>query len=401
MKSILEFVPDLIRKNCDEYAGPCPWCGGVDRFVVWPNQDSKGRYYCRQCRRKGDSIDVLRGQGMSYEEAQKAIGSDVPCAKHPSFLVEKLGDVAVGSHKMEYSNRLLSEKWIKTATEFVQRCMGQNPSESTYEWHKTLGHRYLTVETAKKFRIGWNPVDQYLLCEDWGMEGRRIKIPRGLIIPTHRKVGVVGIRVRCPEGSENPRYWQVRGGGTHCLLLGSKGQPVIIVESDLDAYLIWQEVRDKVGVVSLGGTNKLLDEDALQYVEQAPEIFIATDFDEATADNIGAGQRAYQRLKMQFPRAQYLPPAKGKDPCEMQALGVPVSLWISCVLEKSADMEEMKLPEGFPGPWKSLQKHLVDSPTLVPCPKTPRPWHWVYRKDCGGCTGHIHCLKDLPVHPRQ
>ena len=40
----------LKRHGHDEFVGPCPWCGGVDRFHVW--QD-KGNYWCRQCDAKG------------------------------------------------------------------------------------------------------------------------------------------------------------------------------------------------------------------------------------------------------------------------------------------------------------------------------------------------------------
>jgi DNA primase len=52
-----------------EYAGPCPWCGGRDRFRVWPHADNPG-YWCRQCGRKGDGIQYLRNRyGLSYSEA--------------------------------------------------------------------------------------------------------------------------------------------------------------------------------------------------------------------------------------------------------------------------------------------------------------------------------------------
>src|SRR5436305_15259018 len=33
-----------------EYAGPCPFCGGRDRFRVWPNM-AHPRYWCRVCRK--------------------------------------------------------------------------------------------------------------------------------------------------------------------------------------------------------------------------------------------------------------------------------------------------------------------------------------------------------------
>lgn len=55
---ISESVPGLTRKTAKELAGPCPWCGGEDRFVVF--KDS-GRYLCRECSPKGgDVIDFHR-----------------------------------------------------------------------------------------------------------------------------------------------------------------------------------------------------------------------------------------------------------------------------------------------------------------------------------------------------
>ncbi len=51
-----------------EFAGPCPCCGGEDRFhVVVPS----GRFYCRQCRpRGGDVIDLVQMvHGVDFLEA--------------------------------------------------------------------------------------------------------------------------------------------------------------------------------------------------------------------------------------------------------------------------------------------------------------------------------------------
>lgn len=57
-----------------EYAGACPWCGGKDRFRVWPEQ---GRWWCRQCGRKGDAIQYLRERsGLSFVEAKRVLGLD-------------------------------------------------------------------------------------------------------------------------------------------------------------------------------------------------------------------------------------------------------------------------------------------------------------------------------------
>lgn len=44
-----------------EAAGPCPFCGGHDRFVVWPaSSERDGRAWCRQCRWVGDIIALYR-----------------------------------------------------------------------------------------------------------------------------------------------------------------------------------------------------------------------------------------------------------------------------------------------------------------------------------------------------
>ena len=54
--------------NGGEFAGACPACGGVDRFRVWP-EEKGGRFWCRQCGKKGDAIQYLRDfRGMSFAE---------------------------------------------------------------------------------------------------------------------------------------------------------------------------------------------------------------------------------------------------------------------------------------------------------------------------------------------
>lgn len=48
-----------------ELAGPCPFCGGHDRFVVWPpgsagGRQRDGRSWCRRCGWAGDAIELYR-----------------------------------------------------------------------------------------------------------------------------------------------------------------------------------------------------------------------------------------------------------------------------------------------------------------------------------------------------
>jgi hypothetical protein len=63
------------RGKGDEYVGACPECGGKDRFHIWPSDGETGRFWCRQCDKRGDGIDYLRWQhNMTFQQACEATG---------------------------------------------------------------------------------------------------------------------------------------------------------------------------------------------------------------------------------------------------------------------------------------------------------------------------------------
>lgn len=79
LNHVPEFPPTTRRKKV---SGPCPWCGGEDRFVVFVEQgeENTGSYYCfdnpgRGCGRGGDAIDFLEEyHEMSWAEACETLG---------------------------------------------------------------------------------------------------------------------------------------------------------------------------------------------------------------------------------------------------------------------------------------------------------------------------------------
>lgn len=61
----LELITGLEKKTGKEWAGPCPKCGGRDRFIVRAND----RFWCRQCEFKGDNLDLYCEQnGTTIKE---------------------------------------------------------------------------------------------------------------------------------------------------------------------------------------------------------------------------------------------------------------------------------------------------------------------------------------------
>ncbi len=63
----------LTRKTRDEFHGPCPKCGGTDRFTV---NVAEGWWFCRQCSpRRGDAPGYLMWlQNLTYPEALARLG---------------------------------------------------------------------------------------------------------------------------------------------------------------------------------------------------------------------------------------------------------------------------------------------------------------------------------------
>jgi hypothetical protein len=73
----LQFGCRLKKIGAAEYAGPCPVCGGVDRFSV---NAQKGVFNCRKCENKGDVIDLVRfiAQCDTNEAIERITGTSRP-----------------------------------------------------------------------------------------------------------------------------------------------------------------------------------------------------------------------------------------------------------------------------------------------------------------------------------
>ena len=81
---ITDLLSGLSRSGTDEWTGPCPFCGGEDRFIVTENAGRDGRqlFWCRDapgkgCGRAGDAITLLQElEGYSFKEAKEYTGLD-------------------------------------------------------------------------------------------------------------------------------------------------------------------------------------------------------------------------------------------------------------------------------------------------------------------------------------
>ena len=74
---ITDLVPGL-KKSANYHIGPCPFCGGRDRFNVKTTDDGIDLWICRQCGdgKYHDAVDFLmRRDGKSFAEV---VGTAAP-----------------------------------------------------------------------------------------------------------------------------------------------------------------------------------------------------------------------------------------------------------------------------------------------------------------------------------
>lgn len=180
--------------------------------------------------------------------------------------------------------------------------------------------------------IGWNPADRYDRRTEWGLEDevnpetgrfRKVWLPRGLTLPVRRKSGVVALLIRRADWKsedDTPKYWQAKGSGNGCYCLGASGLPVVLVESLLDAVLVWQEAGDVAAAVALTGASKRPDAGTTAFLRTSPLVLWSLDFD-------GPGKKEWAWWAEHF-RAVKCPRWLAKSPGDMRQAGIPIRLWV-------------------------------------------------------------------------
>jgi len=301
-----------------EYAGPCPWCGGDDRFRVWPDADKPG-YWCRQCDRKGDAIQYLREHdGLTYREACEQLRhslAELPrsqpkhCPQPPPLAIPP------------------SVTWQVKAWAFIEACEHTLWSSAGAQALAYLHRRGLTDETIRAARLGYHVAEQWESPECWGLSAdhKKIYLLRGIVFPWCVGSEIWRVTFR-RDGDDIPkaeRYKDIAGGSRTLYLADSlrPNAPAMLVEGTLDALSIAQEAGDLIAVVALGGTTGGRLERWIGRLALASSVLVALDAD-APGDHA-----TYWWLKAMGPRAKRWRPYWG-DPNAMLQAGINLRTWV-------------------------------------------------------------------------
>lgn len=296
--SLLDLVGrDVVMKRAGsthggEYAGPCPWCGGDDRFRVWPVHPVKPAFWCRQCGAEGDLVDYyarqhtggdrrraledLKGQGFSPTWRQQTPVSPVAPASGFAEPVEPP-----------------SEAWQARGWEFVSYANAQLWAPGGADALAYLRRRGLTDDTIHRALLGYNPTPIHDRAEKWGLTADKpVTLAAGVVIPSWSAIAanigawsetLWGIRVRAlAPRPDVPKYLGVRG--YRPALYGadtiSPDRTVVLVEGEIDALTIAQQVAE-VAAVATGSTTACRRLRWVLLLARAPRVLVAYDGDDS------------------------------------------------------------------------------------------------------------------------
>jgi len=312
-----------------EWQGPCPGCGGDDRFHVWPEKnEGEGSYWCRQCEKSGDGIQFLRDfEGISFHEACARLGKDMPQKPDYTTPRQRTPDRYTPQEK-DGPNTLWREKaWAFVTWAYEQ--VFDHPEVIDY-----LARRGINETIIGRYGLGWNGgkdgKDLFRSRESWGQpklknEIRRDKplwLPRGMVIPAMRGGEVVRVRIRRPDPIPfGSRYYVVPGSGMGTLVVAAESRVFVVTEAELDAYMLAGRMDETIGAVGLGSASTKPDKKTMGILKAAHFILVALDADDA-------GYKATEWWTHEFPDGKIWPVPRGKDPGEAYEAGVNIKEWI-------------------------------------------------------------------------
>ena len=352
------------RKGPDEWCSPCPACGGNDRFVIHP---ATGRYWCRQCGAKGDVIQYLRDhRNMTFHQAAEYAGR--PMSSPAGQTGPRTPPEARRATPIQPS-----EAWTAQAETLIteaRKVLVADPAR--LGWLRAK--RGLTRETAERFRLGWLPRDLYHDRAAWALppelreDGRPKKLffPAGLLIP-----GPARLRIRRAEPGTFGKYFVVPGSSNRPLVIGADHPPettgAIVVESELDALLLAQEIPGPVLILATGSTSNGPDAAMVADLTRRPSVLISLDAD-------AAGGKAAGRWFSALPNATPAPPWGGKDHTDAHLAGHNLSEWFGLARHLA----------GHPAPPATTRPEPAAPPT-PPSPAGPEVPAEVEGLPCGSC----------------
>lgn len=219
-----------------ELAGPCPFCGGRDRFRVQPANDI---WLCRNCTggQWRDVIDFIAkrdnltiGQAAQKLSIGLTVSNEKPAARKPKAERQAYGPPPAA--------------WQHKAREAAEICQNSLYSEAGARALAYLEKRGFKHETLQRFNIGYSS----------GFTKGSLWIPQGITIPAEIGGQFWYLKIRT---NHSPKYTLVKGSKPAALFNADeleRAKSCLVTEGEFNAMIATQEFGDLLPVASMGGS---------------------------------------------------------------------------------------------------------------------------------------------------
>lgn len=301
----------IAQTNGGEWHGPCPFCGGNDRFWVTP---SKGRWYCRHCNEKGgDAIAFIQKRdNCDFKTALATLGLEAD----KGYTRPKSPPPAPRVKDTDREKPALSEEWQAEADKFIMQCFRNlrgNPFPLEYLYSRGITDAQIILS-----RLGYNPSGYE---NHWG--GVKVYLPQGIVIPWELSYQITAIRVRKQGVKAGEQKYAQAAGMVQSLYYPvpwekhpyEQGDIAVLVEGEFDAMVLHRAARYagylNVKPCAVGSTTNGRTMANVLALAQADRVLIAFDGDDA-----GQGGSKWWLDKLDNAALLKLP---AHDPTDMQA----------------------------------------------------------------------------------
>jgi DNA primase len=293
-----------------EYAGPCPFCGGTDRFRVQPNNH---RWLCRYCTEgKWDSVIGFIAR-FHHLDPKKYTDLVEICKQATGGVLPSSDVMRVDIEVPAYSAP--GEEWQEAAQEIISTCRQNLLAEVGVKALDYLRSRGLKDETIERFQLGYST----------GVEIHGLWVPRGIVIPCVVAGKTWYLKVRLASKPGEKKYTCVSGSRTAAIfnaddLYGM--ETALFCEGEFDCMISTQELGDVLPSVTFGSATNHPDLATWgPYLLPLRLIYSAYDSDKAgTNGSLALSDMAGDRVKL------VLVPDGIKDINELHSSG-KCSLW--------------------------------------------------------------------------
>jgi len=250
-----------------ELAGPCPKCGGTDRFHVKADWA-----YCNQCwpydnGKAHDAIAFVAWlDGCGFVEAcHKLSNGDLPAATTTRRQPDK--PKAKACH---------SEAWQRDAKDTVARAATVLDTDAGKPGRDYLEGRGIHRDTWQAFGVGYDPAKWH---SGWQRKAGAVVVP-WLVGDQY-----TAIKYRFVDAADKPDRFTSKGGGEQSLygtpLVGEHRGTLILCEGELNAMSIYQAIhepgRGDVDVVSFGSEGGAIHDLALKLARKYKRVIVWAD----------------------------------------------------------------------------------------------------------------------------